>query len=381
MKACLVAVDRRLQAVQPLGFHLLGNLVRQFGRRRSRPGRIFEREGAGVADLVDQRERRSKIVLALAGEADDEIGGERHVRPRGAHARDGVEIVGARVAAVHGGEDAVGAGLHRKVQIGHQARQVAMRRDQALLHVAGMAGGVAQPRDARHFGDAREQLPERPGPAVGSFAVIGVDVLADQRDLAHAGLGEPLDLGDDLHDRPRRFGAARIGHDAERAELVAAFLHGDEGRYAARARRLAARRRELVELVLDRKLGVDHGALAAFALRARAQRRGKAVIALRPDHEIDRRRAADDLLALGLRDAARDCDRHAAACARRRLLEHADAAELGIDLLGRLLADVAGVEDDEIGVLDAARSRRSPRARACPPYDGNRRRSSGSRRT
>ena len=80
---------------------------------------------------------------------------------------------------------------------------------------------------------------------------------------------------------------------------------------------------------------------------------GQAVIALRPDHEIDRRRAADDLLAFGLRDAAGDRDRHAAAFARGGLLEHAHAAELGIDLLGRLLADVAGVEDDEIGVLGA----------------------------
>ena len=42
---------------------------------------------------------------------------------------------------------------------------------------------------------------------------------------------------------------------------------------------------------------------------------------------------------------------HAAAVARGGLLERAHAAELGIDLLGRLLADVAGVEDDEVGVL------------------------------
>ena len=111
-----------------------------------------------------------------------------------------------------------------------------------VVHVAGMAGGVAQPRDARHLGDAMQQPAERPGAAVRAFAVIGVDVLADQRDLAHAGIGEPLDLGDDLGDRPRDFGAARIGHDAEGAELVAAFLHGDESRDAARARRLAARR-------------------------------------------------------------------------------------------------------------------------------------------
>ena len=75
------------------------------------------------------------------------------------------------------------------------------------------------------------------------------------------------------------------------------------------------------------------------------------MIALRSDHEIDHAGAADDLLALGLRDAAGDRDHDAAAFARGLLLEHAHAAELGIDLVGGLLADVAGVEDDEVGVL------------------------------
>ena len=68
----------------------------------------------------------------------------------------------------------------------------------------------------------------------GALAVIGVDVLAEQRDLAHARAGERSRLGDDCRDRPRDFGAARIGHDAEGAELVAAFLHGDESADAAR---------------------------------------------------------------------------------------------------------------------------------------------------
>src|SRR5262245_54168043 len=77
------------------------------------------------------------------------------------------------------------------------------------------------------------------------------------------------------------------------------------------------------------------------------------MIALRPHHEIDRRRATEDLLSLGLGHAARDCDGHAPPFARGRLLEHADAAELGIDLVRRLLADVAGIEDDEIGVVGA----------------------------
>ena len=209
-----------------------------------------------------------------------------------------------------------------------------------------MAGGVAQPRDAGNVREPVQQPAERRGAAVRVLAVIGVDVLADQRDLADAGVGQPLRLGDDLGDRPRHFGAARVGHDAEGAELVAAFLHGDEGRHAALADRRAARRGEMVELVLDRKFGVDH--LAVLGAR---QHLRQPVIALRPDHEIDRGRAAEDLLAFGLRDAAGDRDRHVASLRRRVLLQHAHAAELGIDLLGRLLADVAGVEDDEVGVV------------------------------
>ena len=61
----------------------------------------------------------------------------------------------------------------------------------------------------------------------------------------------------------------------------------------------------MIELVLDRKFGLDD---RVARVRAREQV-GQAVIALRPDHEIDRRRAADDLLAFGLRDAAGDRDR------------------------------------------------------------------------
>src|SRR5262249_33014073 len=157
--------------------------------------------------------------------------------------------------------------------------------------------------------------------AVRSVAMIAVDVLADQRDFAHARLGEPRRLGDDLHHRPRGFRAARIGHDAERTELVAAFLDGDEGGHAARTRCRAARRRQEVELVLDWNLGVHERAL----LRYTRQERGKSVIALRPEDEIDGGSAADDLLALGLCGAARDRDRHTAAGLGGLLLEHTDA--------------------------------------------------------
>ena len=51
------------------------------------------------------------------------------------------------------------------------------------------------------------------------------------------------------------------------------------------------------------------------------------MIALRPHHEIDGRRAPDDLRAFGLRDAARNRDRDAAPIAGGLLLHHAQAAE------------------------------------------------------
>ena len=233
------------------------------------------------------------------------------------------------------------------MQARHERRNIAVRRDQRVIQIARVTRGVAQPRNARDPGDARDEARERPFRAVRSGAVIGVDVLPDQRHLAHAGPRQTFDLRDDLGDRARYLGAAGIRHDAEAAELVAAFLDGDERAHAARADRLAARGREEVELVLDRKRGVDD---AALALRL-CQEFRQTVIVLRPDHEVDHRGAAKNFLAFRLGDAAGHGNEHATLGAGRGLAQLAHPAELGKDLLGRLLADVTGIEDDEVGVF------------------------------
>ena len=77
------------------------------------------------------------------------------------------------------------------------------------------------------------------------------------------------------------------------------------------------------------------------------------MIGLGSDDDVDRRLAQHDLLTLGLGDAAGDGDGHPrlAAC-DLALTQFPHLAELGIDLLGRLLADVAGIQDDEIGGFD-----------------------------
>ena len=104
----------------------------------------------------------------------------------------------------------------------------------------------------------------------------------------------------------------------------------------------------MLELVLDGVVGLDD----LLAAPRFPQRLGQAVIGLRPDHQVDRALAADDLRSLRLRHAAGDADHRLQPAARPLGLEVADAAKLGIDLLGGLLADVAGVQEHQVGVLD-----------------------------
>jgi hypothetical protein len=79
------------------------------------------------------------------------------------------------------------------------------------------------------------------------------------------------------------------------------------------------------------------------------------MIALRADHDINHGRAADDLLALGLRHAAGDRDIHLSSGLRRFVLGDAQPAEFRIDLLGGLFTDVAGVQDHQIRIVGACR--------------------------
>ena len=225
-------------------------------------GEYLNEYAASVSDLHDKREGGGKFSLGFAGEADDKIRRKCNILAGGTKSVDDAAVIIGGMLPVHGGQDPVGTGLHRKVHERHQFGQVAMRLDQRIIDVAGMAGRVAQAHDAGNFGEAMQQLAERPGHTVRTFAVIGVDVLPDQGDLAHAIVGKPHHVVDDFCHRPRDFGAACIGHHAEGAEFVAAFLHGDERRDAARADRVRLRGCQKSELVLDREFGLQRAAMA-----------------------------------------------------------------------------------------------------------------------
>ena len=209
-----------------------------------------------------------------------------------------------RVLAVHGAQHAVRPRLHRQVQEGHQPVACAMQRNEIVAHVIGVAGQVA---DAGEAVDARQPLDQRRqgrGAACLAGAMIGVDVLAEQRHFAHACGDQRLHLSGDPRHRPRALRAARKRHDAKCAKLVAAFLHGDESGDAALARLGARRGRKMIKLVFGRKFRVDD---AGPRPRLRHQLR-QAVIVLRPDHQIDGFLPPQDFRPFGLRHAAGDGD-------------------------------------------------------------------------
>ena len=181
-------------------------------------------------------------------------------------------------------------------------------------------------------------------------AAVGVDVLAEQRDFAHALVGEAGDFGQHVVERTRHFFAARVRHDAVAAVLAAAFHDRDE-----RARAVDARGRQVVELFDFRERDVD---LRAAAFAALVDHLRQTVQCLRAEHEIDIRRTRNDRRAFLARHAAAHADDQV----RIRFLQLARAAEVGEDFFLRFFAHRAGVEENDVRVfrrvgLDEAFSR------------------------
>src|SRR5271163_913165 len=86
-----------------------------------------------------------------------------------------------------------------------------------------MRAGVANPFDARDRVDLAEQAREgRLVAAARQIATVGVDILSEQRDLAHAVRGHRAHLAEKLGGGSAGLAAARRRHDAVGARAVAA---------------------------------------------------------------------------------------------------------------------------------------------------------------
>ena len=140
---------------------------RRFG---AGPGREHERVRRVVLGGVDDLERAREVVVGLAREADDDVGGDREIVDRGARRREPLEVALGGVAAVHAGERAVAARLQRQVQVLAHVRALGHRRDRLgpqVLRVrrreADALDAVDRVERAQEVGELRPVLARRRG--------------------------------------------------------------------------------------------------------------------------------------------------------------------------------------------------------------------------
>ena len=340
----LLFAQQRLQCLQPAILLVLRHLQRCAGGRGAGAGRILEAERLGEFHLADQVHRRFEIRFGLAGMPDDEIGRQRDVRPCRAQLLDGAPVIGGGVLAVHRCQHAVRARLHGQMQERHQGRDLAMRRDQIVIHVARMGCRVAQAQQAGDLGQLAQQPAQAPGAAVRRLAMPGIHVLPEQGDLARALRHQPAGFRQHRDGGAARLGAARVGHHAERAELVAALLDGQERGHALGGRGL----RQEVEFLFGGEIGLDHRPAGARRLGDHFR---QPVIGLRAEHDVHIRCAGQDFRAFRLRDAAGHGQDHLPPGRLAFQLQQSQPAQFGKHLLRRLVADMAGVQDHHVGLI------------------------------
>ena len=110
---------------------------------------------------------------------------------------------------------------------------------------------------------------------------------------------KPFGLGHHIGNRPGELGAARVGHDAEGAKLVAALLNRQKSRRA----RAAPFPGQVIEFALRGKIRFQNAAAMAYGTRHHLR---QAVIGLRPENDVNLGRAPQNFGTLCLSDTASD---------------------------------------------------------------------------
>ena len=247
--------------------------------------------------------------------------------------RDAVEVALAVVGPPHRAQQPRGARLQRQVDVLAKRAQLGVRADHVLAHVLGMRARVADPLKPV---DCVQRM-QQPGEARwcrAQVAPVGVDVLPEQRDLAHPVVDHRPRRLEQVGKRAADLPPARRGHDAVGARAVAADADLQPALEGAGAllRQLAA---EPLELEVPLR-----------AQRVAGQELREPVDLARPERDIDEREAGEHLLLQRLRPAAPDPDhpRGILALQASRLPQVRHQPVVGG------LADRAGVEQDQVGL-------------------------------
>ena len=197
-----------------------------------------------------------------------------------------------------------------------------------------MRRGEANPLDAVNRRDHFEQRAE-----VSVAETVRIDGLPEQHDFFHAARGQLANLAHQVRRWNRALAAARERHHAERAEFVASAHRGHVGAHAA--------------AVVGRDIGVSLGAIEpdiyGWIEAGAADHLGQSAVAVRPRDHVEERRLLHDRDAIMLRHASEQPDFHL----RPRILQARKLAQPMQHLLFGMLANRAGVEQDDVRILDA----------------------------
>ena len=181
---------------------------------------VAEDSGHVHARGLEEVAQRLQVVLRLAGEADDHVGADAGQRRQVADAREQVQEALRVAEAAHPAQHAGAGVLEGEVEVGHDARGVRDRLDQARTRLGGLEVGHPHPVDALDRGELGEHRLEQA--QVAEVLAVRRGVLADEEELAHALGGQPLALGQDVAGPAAHERATEAGDRAERAAAVAA---------------------------------------------------------------------------------------------------------------------------------------------------------------
>ena len=219
------ALDDVDEALDALVLDLVRHLIRHRRGLGAAPRRVDERKGAVEADLFDGAARLFEVTLGLAGEADDEVGGEREVGDCRSELADEAEVALPAVRATHPLEDPRGAGLKWQMRVFADGVALGHRGDDGCAEVLRVRAREADALDAVDVVHRAQELAELRADVGQQVSPPRVDVLAEQRDLADALAGERGDLRENLARPAAHLSSTNGRHDAVRADGVAA--HGD----------------------------------------------------------------------------------------------------------------------------------------------------------
>ena len=332
-------IDPRLEDLQTLFFLFRRYVVRVARRRRAGPLAVDETERLVEADFRNKIQRGLEIGIGLAGKADDEIGGYAYIRPDFPQLPYFRLVFEHRVPALHAGKYAVRPALHGQVQVIDQFGHPAVNVNQALGEFDRVGSRVTYPADTADRGDVLDQVRQFGAAAFKRGAAVGIDVLAQQRDLFYALSGKVGRFADDVIQGPGDFLTAGVRHHTESAVFAAPFHDGDEGNGAVRPGF-----GQPVEL-FDFGKGDIRGRFAG-ALRLVVEA-GQPVQGLGAEYHVHEGRAAVNRRTFLTGHATPDADHETGLLS----FPVAPAAEFREQFFLGFFPDGTGIENDEIGLI------------------------------